>query len=181
LEDRDAITYRTLTKADFLADAPPEEMRDYAERMGAVTCAHLVSFPDPVYTIRQSAEGFDGTYTNLDFVARMDRKCSWWNPELGEVPPEYVLQHEQIHFALAESAARRLNARAQSLKNTLHPRGDTREEVERELVEPVRALMSEAISELLKINLRFDEDTSNTYAPDKQQKWYNKVMGELDD
>jgi hypothetical protein len=180
LDGRDSIGYRTLTKADFLAEEPPEEMRAYAKRMGAVTCAHLISFPDPVYTIRQSAEGFDGSYNNLDFVARMDRECSWWNPELGEVPPEYVLEHEQIHFALAESAARRLNERAHALKVRLRPRGDTREEVERQLVEPVQELLNGAISDLLEVNLRFDEDTSNTYAPDKQLRWRNRVMAQID-
>lgn len=179
--DYDRISYRTLTPEDFLAKEPPAEMKAYAERMGAVTCAHLLTFPEPRYAIQSTPDGFEGAYENLDFVAKMDRDCSWWNPTSGIVPTEYVLQHEQIHFALAEIAARRLNQAAHELRDKLHPRADTQKEVEEQLVGEVRALLKDAISELLKVNQKFDEDTSNTYAPKKQSEWYDKISAKLKD
>lgn len=179
LADGDRIPYRKLTPQDFLAAAPPPEMKQYAERMGAVTCAHVFTEPDPQYYIEETPAGFHGAYNRLNFVARMDRTCSWWNPKKSHVPEAYILQHEQIHFALAESAARRLDKKAQEIIAELHPKGSTQESVEKVLTKTVQDMMDKAMKELLQRNLDFDRDTSNTYAPEKQQKWYDEVMGEL--
>ena len=46
------------------------------------------------------------TPRDLRFRAQMDRKCSWWNPKDLGFPQEYILEHEQIHFALCELGAR---------------------------------------------------------------------------
>lgn len=179
LSDGDRIAYRVLTPQDFLAEAPPPEMTKYAERMGAVTCAHVFTEPDPQYYIEETADGFRGAYNHLNFVARMDRTCSWWNPKKSHVPEEYILQHEQIHFALAESAARRLDAKAQQVIAELRPSGSTQKSVEKVLTGTVQEMMQEAMEELMRRNLKFDQDTSNTYAPEKQQEWYDTVMAEL--
>lgn len=179
LADGDRIPYRELTPRDFLAAAPPAEMKQYAERMGAVTCAHVFTEPDPQYYIEETPEGFHGAYNRLNFVARMDRTCSWWNPKKSHVPEAYILQHEQIHFALAESAARRLDKKAQDIVADLHPKGSSQESVEKVLTQTVQDMMDKAMKDLMQRNLEFDRDTSNTYAPEKQQKWYDEVMGEL--
>ena len=180
LQKGDRIAYRELTPADFRADAPPADMKKYAERMGAVTCAHVFTEPDPVYYIEQTSDGFRGAYERLSFVAKMDRECSWWNPKKGQVPKEYILQHEQIHFALAESAARRLDAQAKRIVAELRPKGPTQKSVEKVLVGTVESLMEKAMSDLMDRNLAFDRDTSNTYAPEKQQAWYDEVITELE-
>lgn len=179
LADGDRISYRDLTPQDFLAQAPPPEMKQYAERMGAVTCAHVFTEPDPQYYIEQTPEGFHGAYNRLNFVARMDRTCSWWNPKKSHVPEQYILQHEQIHFALAESAARQLDKKARDIVAKLHPSGPTQESVEKVLTGTVQEMMEKAMKELMQRNLEFDRDTSNTYAPEKQQEWFDTVMGEL--
>lgn len=179
MEGRDRIFYRKLTVDDFRAKAPPDGMQEYAARMGAVTCAHVFTHPDPVYAVSQTESGFEGRYEGLNFVAMMDRECSWWNPEPGQVPSDYVLEHEQIHFALAESAARELDREAQKLISRLHPKGSTAEQVEEDLQAPVRELMEKHMKRLLKRNLDFDEDTSNKYAPEVQKGWYDEVTREL--
>lgn len=179
MEGKDRIPYRNLTPDDFLASAPPPDMKAYAERMGAVTCAHVFTHPDPQYYIEETAEGFHGAYVNLDFVAMMDRECSWWNPKDGSVPKEYILQHEQVHFALAEAAARKLDTKAEKIVAELRPKGKSQAEVEKVLVGTVEEMMREGIEDLLERNRRFDQDTSNTYAPEKQQRWYDEVMAEL--
>ncbi len=178
-EGRDRITYRTLTIDDFRASAPPDGMQEYAARMGAVTCAHVFTHPDPVYVIEQIDAEFVGHYEHLNFIAVMDRECSWWNPEAGQVPKEYILQHEQVHFALAESAARELDKEAGRLISGLRPRGKTSDGVEQKLQKPVRELMEKAMKRLLERNLKFDEDTSNKYAPELQKRWYDEVNREL--
>jgi hypothetical protein len=179
MEGRDRIAYRNVTPEDFRAAEPPPEMKQYAERMGAVTCAHVYTEPDPQYFIEETPDGFHGAYMNLDFVAKMDRECSWWNPKAATVPTEYILQHEQIHFALAESAARKLDRDAAKVVSDLRPKGKSQAAVEEVLVGTVEKMMKAAMSDLLERNLHFDQDTSNTYAPEKQQEWYDEVMREL--
>jgi len=178
IEGKDLIGYRELTPDDFRAEHPPEEMRQYAERLGALTCANVFTDPEPRYFIEKKGNTYEGGYMNLAFVARMDRGCSWWNPNRTRVPEEYVLQHEQIHFGLAESAARRLNVRAAKVLEH-RARGSSQEAVDVELQTIVEDMMKEAIDALLARNLEFDRDTSNTYAPKEQQRWYDEVMGEL--
>ena len=178
LEGRELIAYRTLTASDFRAPEPPEEMRPYAERMGAVTCANLLTSPKPEYYVERTESGFAGAYIRLGFVARMDRNCSWWNPAGGPIPHSYVLQHEQIHFAIAEIAARQLNRRAQALVDKPITR-NSEEQLHKELNGLVEELMDEAVKELVRRNRKFDQETSNTYAPELQQRWYDRVMAEL--
>src|SRR5690606_24325878 len=67
LKEGDRIAYRELSPADFRAAAPPPDMKKYAERMGAVTCAHVFTEPDPVYYIEQTPDGFRGAYERLSF------------------------------------------------------------------------------------------------------------------
>lgn len=178
LSGRDLIAYRELSPGDFRAAAPPEEMRPYAQRMGAVTCANVLTFPEPEYYVEETASGYAGAYLHLGFVARMDRNCSWWNPSGGPIPEDYVLQHEQIHFALAESAARRLNQAARKFVAKRFQRS-TEKEVHQALHEVVEDLMDDAVQDLVRRNRKFDQDTSNTYAPEVQQRWFDTVMTEL--
>ncbi len=153
IQGKDMIAYRELVPEDFLAAEPPEDMRPYAERMGALTCTNVFTFPDPQFVLEQTENGYVGHYLNLDFVAAMDRECSWWNPKDGSAPREYVLQHEQVHFALAESAARELNRKAKAILQR-EVRGSSLKEVEKEMRGIVQEMMSEAIQELLDRNLR---------------------------
>lgn len=116
----DVIPYRALVRADFRGSRPPPHFEPYRHRLGAATCAYVVASPET----RIMATRFDdgrGTVHHraephaLGYRALMDRSCSWWNTEQQELPPEYVLEHEQIHFALFELAARELDARAEGI------------------------------------------------------------------
>lgn len=177
--DKDLIAYRSLTREDFRGAAPPEEMRAHAERLGALTCANLFTSPEPQYVIEQRGDDYRGHYLNLDFVARMDRGCSWWNPEPSPDTPEaYVLQHEQVHFALAEIAARRLDRDAKAVLDEVVS-DSSLERVEKELRARVQDMLDDAVSQLLKRNLDFDRDTSNKYAPEVQARWFEEVSAEL--
>jgi hypothetical protein len=48
----------------------------------------------------------------------MNRDCSWWN-EKATMDAAYVLEHEQIHFALTELGARSLSANAAQIAGEL--------------------------------------------------------------
>lgn len=174
----DLIAYRSLVRADFLAEQPPRQMQPYAERMGAVTCAKLLTLPEPQYFVQQVEGGFSGGYLALGFAARMDRDCSWWNRHDGEIPTDYVLQHEQIHFALAELAARKLNSRARKLRGE-QVAAPTAQRVHEQLHDLVQNMLDREMEALLRENTRFDRATSSKFAPQVQQRWFDRVQQQL--
>jgi hypothetical protein len=178
------IPYRTLTRGDFQATGPPSEAREHAERMGAETCA-LVMPTSEIQVAGQPVRDPDGSIryrgaiSGLAFRALMDRSCSWWNDAAKAPPPAYVLEHEQIHFALAELAARGLNARAASLM-----RGFRFESPHSEALEPgarryVESAIRDAMQALVERNAAFDSDTSLRYEPGRQAAWRKRVEAEL--
>jgi hypothetical protein len=109
----------------------------------------------------------------------MNRDCSWWNAESSNLPEEYVLQHEQIHFALTELEARKLNAKAGELAASFVARGGSEDEVQAEFQKKVNGVLEEALERLLERNRKFDEDTSAKYAPKVQQRWFDEVKRDL--
>lgn len=184
VDGSDVISYRQLSRADFKAGRLPEDASPYAKKIGALTCAHVLTTPDTHMVVQTRKEpngdtSVVGRFGKLGFHARMDRSCSWWNPERSELPDEYVLQHEQIHFALAELEARYLNRLAPEIVAEFRVEGSDQDEVKAELQETLEELLDEALDRLLERNRDFDEDTSAVYAPEVQQKWHDEVQQEL--
>jgi len=91
----------------------------------------------------------------------------------------YVLQHEQIHFALTELAARRLTRDTVSPAAELLVVQPNPQEVQSELTRQVRDWITAAMTANLKRHAEFDEHTSLFYNPRRQQWWAREVEGEL--
>lgn len=174
----DAIPYRTLERGDFRSPTPPPGMAENAERMGAATCARLGAEPSPV-AVRPAGSWYEATPERLSFHALMDRRCSWWNEETPGLPPAYVLEHEQIHFALVEIEARRLNADSRALIQQVRARGATPEQAAARCQERIEAVLRGAMAALLERHTRFDEETSLGYRPEAQKRWLEQVNQEL--
>ena len=185
VDDSDLIAYRKLTRADFKGKRPTGEAGAHVDAMGAQTYAIV----RPNSSLRLELEGTPKSngkleYTGkvgelLHFRAEMDRKKSWWNPNLKDTPEAYVLQHEQIHFAIVEVKARELNAKAPDITARMHATGSSPEEVRDRIVKKLDAVIQDALGDLLAENGRFDEDTSARYDPKKQNEWYRRVTAEL--
>lgn len=177
----DTIRYRTLTRDDFRAEQPPAHLAEHAQKLGALTCANVITTPDTQVQIRQDPEA--GTYVarllSLGFIAEMDRKCSWWNTKQKSANDAYVLQHEQIHFALAELAARRQNVRAARMVSELVITASSAEDAQRQIQEQVTSVVQDAMEELIEENHDFDVDTSLEHDPEKQDEWFRRVTAEL--
>jgi hypothetical protein len=109
----------------------------------------------------------------------MDRNCSWWNPEPGGQPEAYLLEHEQIHFAIVEVEARRLHARVPELKRDLHASGPSKKESLENMEREVEGELRELLERVLGRGLEFDEDTSGKHATTVQHRWYETLMREL--
>lgn len=180
----DVISYRTLTRADFKSETLPPHLTNYSERVGALTCCHIYTMPSAQFVTRRlhsedQPPKYEATLGQLQFGAQMDRRCSWWNPKEVGFPQDYILEHEQIHFALCELEARRLNASIVEIEAKLSATASS----------PTAAgeLVQEEISEYLRDRMRtilsrsrdFDEDTSMGHEPDAQKEWWARVHAEL--
>jgi hypothetical protein len=116
----DLIEYRTLTRADFQGPAPTGSAAQHVDKIGALTHALIkhdpgVGFAGKQITSPNGDQRVEGKVQNLRFRAWMDRSRSWWNPKPGMAPESYVLEHEQIHFAIVEIEARKMNAEGAAL------------------------------------------------------------------
>lgn len=180
----DLVRYRPLARADFLADVPPPHLAPHRDDLGAALCAHLAPRPEMRVRLRRVGGGAGGVgyraeALDLHAEAAMDRGCSWWNDEQTKLPPDYVLEHEQIHFALFELEARRFNRRASGERGALAGEGATSQEAVEALHAAVEAALLESLDEALRLNREFDEDTSMGFRPDRQQLWLERVEREL--
>lgn len=182
LGDGDFILYRKLERADFKRKEPPGDVRHGKYELGAQTCAQLRTDPnvsiDLLSTQQPNGEvRHEGKLRSLRFYALMDRECSWWNPTNDEV--DYTLEHEQIHFAISEIAARRLNRDAAKLVREFVVVGDTKEEVVKKIQAEVNELLEDHNEEALERNHDFDSETSLGKNVPRQKKWLEEVTREL--
>jgi hypothetical protein len=185
LDSSDVIGYRQLTRADFRSLKAPTEFAAVADRVGAATCGQVRTTPDTVFRInwRQATPSSEKRHwvevKNLEFMALMDRHCSWWNERAASRQPAYVLEHEQIHFALYELGARKLNASVETIKREMSGEGATQQEVQEHAQQALNEALQKATAELLERNRDFDQDTSLGFRPDRQRAWLRKVTSEL--
>lgn len=170
------VPYRALTRGDFRGAKPHPRVAEHAARLGAYVCVQVVAGAGNQIAVEALPDGggYAASARELAYIAVLDPDCSWWN-EAAPQPAEYTLQHEQIHFALAELTARDLTRRIQELEIV----ADTREEAEASFQREAAALMGEAGQRLAARNLAFDEDTSVAYRPEVQADWYRTVVSEL--
>ena len=180
----DVIAYRTLTRADFKGANPPEWFASYADRVGAATCCHILTAPDAAFmtrsvTAKDGTTRYEATPHQLRFLAQMDRRCSWWNPKDLGLPQAYILEHEQIHFALCELEARRLNAALPEIEVKLRATAASAQAAGSLVQEQLEEQLRERMSSILSRSRDFDEDTSMGHEPEAQRRWLAVVRAEL--
>lgn len=183
-DQSDVIAYRTLERADFRGAVAPREFAANADRIGAATCAYLMTAPGNRATVSQTqAAGGDSQYTvgfvDLRFRVQMDRNCSWWNPEQTEVPQAYVLEHEQIHFAIFEIEGRKMNRDRDEIARRLQTSAATPEQAAQLAQENLQDALQRRLEIILKRSREFDEDTSMGFEPERQKVWLARITSEL--
>ena len=179
----DLVRYRKLERSDFKRETPPGVTKQGPYELGAMTCAHVRTNPDVHIDITSTTSSsgttsHEGRLRNLRFFAYMDRGCSWWNPTNHDVA--YTLEHEQIHFAISELEARRLNQESEKLVRELHVTGKTKEEIVAKVQKELNELLEEHNEESLDRNREFDEETSVGKNPKRQREWWQTVQRELE-
>ena len=181
--DRTGFRYRSLTIEDFQAVSLPEDYKEHNHHINAHSCISIRPAEDSQARITQGVYGdkmfFVGSLPEVRFEAVFMPACSWWNPEVSAQRRDYVLQHEQIHFALAELAARRLTREAQEELRDYLAIGDSYRAVQEELSAKVKDLSRDAMEESFAEHTDFDEETSLFYDPRAQRWWLEEVEARL--
>lgn len=173
------IRYRTLTRADFQGSEPPPQVGAHRASLGAATCGMVGPSESSQIAVKPSKDGFTGFMPELHFEAWMDRDCSWWNPDFERASPEYVLEHEQIHFAIFELHARRLNAEAGNIVRELRAHGDTPQAAAAAVEARFQTRIRKALDGVLAQSRAFDEDTSMSANAERQAEWARRIEEEL--
>lgn len=178
-----SFAYRQLTRADFQATALPEPYVRYNHRIQARSCISIRPADDTVLHVTNGAVSgqtfYLGNVSRITFRAMFNPDCSWWSPDVPTDTTPYVLQHEQIHFGLAELTARRLNREARSGLEQYLAIGKTPQQVQAELVEKVESVCRAAMEQEIEQHTSFDEETSLSYDPKAQQKWFVDITRRL--
>ncbi|MCY3735080.1 MAG: hypothetical protein OXG13_01685 [Gemmatimonadaceae bacterium] len=186
LDTSDVITYRALTRGDFRGQHPPKAFLGRVDlpRPVAVSCAYVA--PDPrarvfAEPIRPGGQGpYRPRVENLAFRGLFSRSCSWWNREHG-LSPMYVLEHEQIHFALSEVAARRLNRDVPRMLTSASVESASPDSVITLARRRIQDALERTLAETGKLNLEFDRATSFGFSLHLQEAWRLRVEKDLEE
>jgi hypothetical protein len=179
-----AFPFRPLTLDDFRATSLSEHQLAHGDRIKAHSAIMMRVTADSRFKITNGdffgQRYFFGKVEHLAFEAVMLPDRSWWNPNLAPNMRGYVLQHEQIHFALTEIAARQLTRDTQKWAAEVMVIQPTPQAVRAELFRQVKEKINAAMEANLKRHGEFDEDTSMSFNPRWQQWWFDTVEKELE-
>jgi hypothetical protein len=180
---KNSFAHRRLTIADFQADSLPEKVAHYSRNIQARACIRIVPAENTEMRVSRGVvanrEVYVGKFTDITFQAVFDPQCSWWNPRVSNKRKSYVLQHEQIHFDLAELGARRLNRLHSNELREYLAFGNSPLEVRAKLLSEVQKVSRKGVDKDMQTHTDFDEDTSLYFDPQAQQIWFERVRREL--
>ncbi len=180
----DAIGYQALRRGDFKATAPPSEGKGIPVAASAALVAVVTVAPGSGFSVVPlKTEGdstrFEATAHNLHFHAIMDRNKSWWRSELDSISTAEVLEHEQIHFAIFELAARDLNVRIPEIATRIRSTGRTSDDARRTANARLEAELEASNRKIAGRQSEFDQDTSNGMNRTRQKEWRDRIQAEL--
>ena len=173
----EGIAYRSLRVVDFRAETPPRPVERHRDHLGAYLCGSIAGATD--LEVEITPDPVSGSYAitipHPNYHARMNPSCSWLNPKLEQDARRYALVHEQIHFALLEIEARKVNRAIRSLRvRVAEPAQATvaaRESVER--------LLDAAGQRYVEQSRRFDDEASGPSNRRAQKRWRDEVEARL--
>ena len=177
------FTYRQLTVDDFQALKLPANIEPHAKNIAAHACCWIRAAKESKFTITRGYLNqqihYFGSIKYIAFEAVMIPDCSWLNPLVSEEKLEYVLEHEQIHFALMEIAAIKITREAKEETKNFMAIQSTYKNAQDEISAKIRDLVRSANEAVLKKHTAFDEDTSLYFDPESQRRWLERVEDEL--
>lgn len=176
------LRFRLLSVEDFRASYPPLEFAHRADHLDAVSCLSIIAPPELKIDVSQAGASLGGPVSarvlRPRFVAIFDAECSWW----GESPvdPEYALQHEQVHFAIAEHQARKLTQQLVRTGTIILALGADGHTAVANLGKKLRAMEAQAQQNAGREHAAFDTETLADRSPRTQLAWvqrYERLLG----
>jgi hypothetical protein len=180
-QPQDLMPWSPLGRDDFLAEEPPGYLVAHSGLIGAVSCLGVRMHDQgaSVVSVERLPTGEQRYVARLYrplFTAVFDRICSWWNPRSDD--PEYLLEHEQVHFDIAEVAARRLTLKIRA-DRSFETRSTSRSDALARLDAWVGIEVKRALDAVQQRHERFDRETSDVRSRSHQQRWSDEVRSEL--
>lgn len=161
-------TYRQVTWKDFKGGGQTPASWN---RWTRGSFAHIASGIQPgAYKVEVQEDGDEQVAfaVGLRPYAVMDKYQSAVRP--GSRNPE-TLAHEQLHFDVTESVARRLTVELAALRG----RGDTADAAREDLNKQLETRFKAANQEVVELQNSYDGETRNGQIPKKQKKWAAKI------
>ena len=182
-DPRDVVAWRPLSRDDFLGSEPPGELARHPGLVGAVSCIgmRMTEAGAPRVTLRHLPTGERRYVAQLDrprFTAIFDRMCSWWNENHDD--PAYLLHHEQLHFDIAEVAARQLTVDMRG-DMSLRTSSSSREDATARLDVWIQIEVKRALELSQQRQEQFDRETSAVRSRKSQAEWDARLRSELED
>jgi hypothetical protein len=178
-----SFAYRQLKVEDFRAPSLPPKFEQFNHSIQARSCISIQTSRNSQIQIASGTISgkiiYAGKFANISFISVFNPDCSWWNPKITPEKKNYILQHEQIHFALTELTARRLNRDYKDHMEQYTALGSTLAEVKNQLHAEAERVSRKGIEEALDEHTSFDEETSLFYDPEIQQEWSERVTRAL--
>ena len=175
--------YRDLMIEDFEAKSLPPDYQQYHTSINARSCLSVRparSTNAQISTVSYYGNLlYVGNFTDVSFEALFIPSCSWWNQNISQEKIDYVLQHEQIHFAISELTARKVTRELNIKMMDYTAVGGTHAEVKEELMKVLLDSAHEMLESDLEIHTDFDEDTSIFFDQDEQNSWFNQIGKQL--
>ncbi len=161
-------TYRLVSWDDFKGKGkqPPDWSRWHPDSFAHIATAVRVS----KYQIEDRQEGEEWVATAVGA-----RPYAVMNKDFSAVKHgsrnAYTLDHEQLHFDIAEAVARRLAVELASLEG----RGTLRQEARVDLARRLQERLDVGLGELAELQGRYDGETVHGTRKKKQKKWARSV------
>jgi len=182
-EYKSFIPYRMLKKSDFKAQSLTGKALNKERHLNARSNIQIRPVSSTQIIVRKSVIGdtpvFLGIVNGLRVQAVFIPEASWWSPFISPEKTAYVLQHEQIHFALMELTARKINQDIADNPPELSAIGNTAQEAQTLATLKMRDFINRYNSEIIKEHTAFDKDASLFYAPKIQERWWKDVASRL--
>jgi hypothetical protein len=170
------VAYRPLTRDDFRSEVATGFTVPDEEKIQAAICLDVLVRPNDVVT-RAGNGGYVATLDEPIFFAVMSRTCSFWSPD-ESLPDEHVLEHEQIHFAIAELQARRLNVGASDFVRQIYTEGAELGSVSQRAQGELRAILDAAKKAASDRSRVFDLEVRRDRV--RQRAWLHKLTADLE-
>lgn len=178
----DYIRYRALTRDDFKAEERPSNLRrEWWGKFGAACVSLHISPESKIHVVPVPTGQYEARVQTLEFIALLDRNCSWWKRFQSPTHESYLLEHEQIHFAIAEAEARRMNAAFHEIAVRSRAVAATVESAARVTRARIEQELQAADQRMLERHAALDEDTSYALNTKNQTRWWELVHREIRD